>query len=137
MRRKDREIKDETEIEFILREATVCRLTFCDGRKPYIAAMRFCYIERCLYMHSAKEGRKIELLKKNPEVCFEIDVGVELIRSDSPCRFGMKYKSVVGSGSAHMIDDLDKKKEALNHIMEKYSGKRYPFSDIEMALLLI
>lgn len=137
MRRKDKEIKDEAEIESILKEATVCRLALCDGHRPYIAAMCFGHADCCLYLHSAKAGRKIELLKKNPDVCFEIDTGIEMIASDSPCRFGMKYKSVVGSGVAHMIEEREKKKEALNCIMEKYSGKRHQFPPEEMEKVAV
>ena len=137
MRRKDKEIRDDAEIESILKEAIVCRLALCDGWRPYIVAMCFGYAGRSLYLHSTKEGKKIDIMKRNPEVCFEIDVGVDLIRSDSPCKFGMKYKSVVGSGVAHMIDDMEKKSYALNCIMEKYSGKTYQFPPGELDKLAV
>ena len=60
MRRKDKEIKDQQEIESILGKADVCRLAFSDNDIPYIVPVNYGYRDHCLYFHSAKEGKKID-----------------------------------------------------------------------------
>lgn len=64
MRRKDKEILDNQLIERILNEAEVIRLAMINGNEPYLVAMNYVYADGSLYMHSAKEGYKIEVLKK-------------------------------------------------------------------------
>ncbi len=123
MRKKEYEITDLAGIEAILLKAEICRLAMTDGAVPYIVPLNFGYRDRTLYFHTGLAGKKIDLLKKNSIVCFEVDVDAELIRSDTACGYGMKYLSVVGSGRAEFVEDRDGKKEALDIIMGHYSGK--------------
>lgn len=133
MRRKDKQIADPAVIESIIRRSLVCRLAMTDGDQPYVVPVSFGYRNRCLYFHSAGEGQKVELLRKNPKVCFEFDVDVSLKKSDRPCRWGMKFKSVVGFGTARFVEPPEKKREALSVIMAQYSGERIEFSDAELG----
>ncbi len=133
MRRSDREISDLKSIEAILQQASVCRLALSDENRPYIVPMNFGYRDKVLYFHSAGEGRKIEILQKNPHVCFEFDVGHELVIAEKACDYGMKYQSVIGFGTAAMINDNDEKKSALAIIMNQYAGGRYEFDDAAVA----
>ncbi len=123
MRKIDKEIKDPQILQEILNQSEVCRIALCDGEKPYLVPMNFAYSENRLYLHSATSGRKIDILKKNNNICFQMDIKVQMVRSENPCNWGMKYLSVIGSGKAHLIDDLPGKKEALDIIMAKYSQK--------------
>jgi len=72
MRRKDREITDPKEIEEILANNIICRIAFSDGKNPYIVAMNYGYQKNKIFLHSAKEGKKIKIIKDNNQVCFEI-----------------------------------------------------------------
>jgi hypothetical protein len=65
MRRSDKEIKDPQIIQKIFKDAEVCRIALCDGEKPYLVPMNFGYSENRLYLHSATDGRKIDILRKN------------------------------------------------------------------------
>lgn len=121
MRRKEKEIKDRSMIENILREATVCRIGMSQDNVPYIVPMNFGYRGGVIYLHSAKEGKKIDMIKDNPLVCFEVEHKVELIPSEKPCEWGANYYSVIGWGKAEFIDDSKGKEEALNIIMDKYA----------------
>jgi len=121
MRKKEYEITDLAEIEAILLKADICRLAMTDGAVPYIVPLNFGYRDRALYFHTGLAGKKIDILKKNNAVCFEVDVDAELIRSDIACGFGMKYRSVVGTGKAEFVADPDKKRKALDIIMGHYS----------------
>ncbi len=121
MRKKEYEITDFTEIEAILMKADICRLAMTDGSVPYIVPLNFGYRDRTLYFHTGLAGKKIDLLKKNNLVCFEVDVEAELIRADIACGYGMKYRSIVGTGRAEFVEERDEKRKALDIIMGHYS----------------
>ncbi|MDK2383606.1 MAG: pyridoxamine 5'-phosphate oxidase family protein, partial [Candidatus Korarchaeota archaeon] len=84
MRRKDKEIRDLEEIEEILRRAFVCRIALCEDDRPYCVPMIYCYKEGAIYLHSAKEGKKLEVLKKNNRICFEVEMDVGLVTEGRP-----------------------------------------------------
>ncbi len=122
MRRRDKEIEDKKEIESIIRKCDVCRIALSEDNSPYIIPMCFGYGDNCLYFHSAVDGKKIDIIKKNNRVCFEFDIYVGLIKSENPCDWDVKYHSVVGSGRAFFIENPEEKIRALNIITEHYSG---------------
>lgn len=123
MRRTDKEINDIETVNWILQKAKVCRIALSHDNRPYIVPMIFAFKNNSLYLHSAHEGRKIDILRKNNQICFEVDLKKEVVEGEDPCKWGMRYYSVVGCGKAHFIKDLNKKKKALNIIMAKYSSK--------------
>jgi nitroimidazol reductase NimA-like FMN-containing flavoprotein (pyridoxamine 5'-phosphate oxidase superfamily) len=125
MRRKDKAIVELAEIEQILRRALVCRLGLTDGNRPYIVPLSFGFKNNTLYFHSAPEGMKIEMLRKNSKVCFEFDVDHEVVADEEACKWGMKYRSVIGFGKASIVEDNREKQEGLNAILEHYSGRTY------------
>ena len=125
MRKKDREITDKTIIYEIINKALVCRIALAENNKPYIIPMNFGYKDNCIYLHTGKIGKKIDVLKINPQVCFEIEYDVKLKRTDIDCNWGMKYYSVIGFGKAHFITNLQEIIEALNIIMSHYSEKSF------------
>ncbi|MDX9959286.1 MAG: pyridoxamine 5'-phosphate oxidase family protein [Spirochaetia bacterium] len=123
MRRKDRELTDKSDLLAILDEADVCRLAMQTGQAPYIVTLNFGYSwedQLVLYFHSATEGRKLELLQKNGEVGFELDAGHELVKAETACSWGMKYRSIIGTGRISFIEDEQEKGRALGAIMRKY-----------------
>ena len=121
MRRKDKEIKDKKDIKQIFKEAHVCRLGMFDGKMPYIVPMNFGYRDNVLYFHSALEGRKIDILKKKTNVCFEIDIPGKVINSKGACSWSMNYRSIIGEGRVEFIKDNSEKMDAFNIIMNQYS----------------
>ena len=123
MRRKDKEIQDRREIDEIIEKAPLCRLGLCCDNVPYVVPVSFGYRGDCLYFHSAKQGKKMDMIRANPRVCFEIDMGVEAIEADQPCDWGMKYASVIGFGRAAVLEDPEEKEQGLNVIMEHYSPR--------------
>jgi len=129
MRRKDKEITDKEIIKSALNRALVCRLGLTENNMPYIVPMNFGYKDNCLYFHSAPIGKKIEIIKKNNKVCFEIDIDHELVINDAACNATMKYMSIIGLGIAEFIDDFEQKQKALQVIMDHYSTiKKHKFS---------
>jgi len=116
------EIVDPEKIESIIFEAKVCRLGMVDGDQPYVVPLSFGYHENTLYFHTGKKGRKMAILKKNNRVCFEMEVGLEIVPADNPCKWNMRYKSVVGFGRAVILENPAEKIKALDVIVKHYGG---------------
>jgi uncharacterized protein len=129
MRRSEREIKDRTAIDAIIRQSQVCRLGLSDGEEPYVVPLCFGYDGEALYFHSASDGRKIDILRKNSRVCFEFDIPEGMREAEEGCRWGIKYRCVIGFGTAEIVDNQEGKKSALRIIMAQYSGKEYIFPE--------
>jgi len=129
MRRKEKEIKDKKAIEAIIKNAKACRLAISFDDQPYVVPLCFGYKDNTLFFHSSPAGKKIDIIRKNNKVCFEIDSDIELVEKEKPCDWSMKYKSVIGFGNAFFIEGLDEKRKALEIIMRQYSDKNFSFSD--------
>jgi hypothetical protein len=137
MRQKEREIKERNIIDGIIRRCQVCHLAMCDDGQPYIVPLNFGYDGSFLYFHAALEGRKLDIIKRNNRVGFEFDILHEIVKADQACKWGAKYESVIGSGTAEVVDDLDAKKEALEWIMRQYGSDAKDFSEEVMKKTLI
>ena len=127
---KTREIHDFSEIEEIINTAQVCHLGMADGDKPYVLPMNFGYENKTVYLHGAPEGKKIEVLEKNKNVCITFDIDHHLKFRDEhvACSYSMRYRSVILSGKAVSINDYDEKIKCMNIIMRKYSGKDFTYN---------
>lgn len=122
MRRSEREITESTVIEEILAGAGICRIAMIDGNLPYLLPFNYGYRDNVIYIHCAPEGRKINILKKNKTVCFEIEDVAKLIRDEVACNWTTAYRSLVGYGTVEIITDPGKKHEGLNIIMNHYGA---------------
>lgn len=133
MRRKDREISNPEKIRTILENCKVCRIGLQDEDGIYIVPMNFGYTladeHLTLYFHCAGEGRKMEILKKNPRVGFEMDCGHELVSADKACLHSFHYASVIGNGCAQFLHEPKDKKQALTLLMKHQTGKDFEFTD--------
>jgi len=138
MRRKEKEINDIAAIEDVLSRAKVCRLGLCENNWPYVVPLCFGYKDNALYFHCAGQGKKLDILRKNNNVCFEVDIDCEIIKADKACDWGMKYTSVIGFGKAVFVKDIESKRKALDIIMQQYSEKsfEYPANAIESIVVI-
>lgn len=129
MRRKDREITEAAEIKRILEACKVCRLGFAGEGGVYIVPMNFgyCYEEErlVLYFHGAKEGRKMDLVRKEPSVGIEMDCGHELVEGKLACQYSYHYTSIIGKGKAAEVVEPEEKLKALGLIMKHQTGKEF------------
>ena len=123
LRRKDKEIQDKSEIEAVLREATVGRLGTSRNDTPYVVPVSFVYDKGKIIIHGAKQGKKMEDIAANPRVCFEVDTS-EIIASDDPCNYSYRYKSVIANGTAKILEDPNEKLEGLRRLTEKYAPRK-------------
>ena len=132
MRRSDKQIKDLAELEAILRSAQICHLSMVDEGKPYVVPLNFGYEDNALYFHSAPEGRKINILRKNPEVCFSVVARHEIVVSERACSWTAEFSSVTGTGKAAILTDRAGKEKGLTVLMSQYSDEKYDFSDEDL-----
>jgi uncharacterized protein len=138
MRKTEDEIKSGEEIESILEQAQVCRLAMVDGKIPYIVPMNFGYEDNCLYFHGARESKKLDILRQNQEVCFEVDIEDQIVKAPGNiCSWSSKYRSVIGFGKALVLDNWQEKAAALNIITRHYGAAHHDFSEKEVEKLSI
>jgi len=129
MRRSEREIKDRSEIDAIIRSCQVCRLGLCDGREPYVVPLCFGYDGQTLYLHAATEGRKLNILRENNRVCFEFDIVKRMVEAEDACSWGLRYQSVIGFGTAEVVEEPEEKRRGLSLLMAQYSDREFSFPD--------
>ena len=99
MRRTDREVANEADIRTILDRARVLHLAMIDADRPYVVPLHYGYTlengRLTLYLHSAKEGRKLDVLRRNDRVAFVLETDVSPVSGgDLPCKYGAVYASV-------------------------------------------
>lgn len=128
MRRKDREVTDSVRIENIINRCTCCRIGFHDDGEVYIVPLNFGYETKgdsyIFYFHGAKEGRKIDLIKKNPIVGFEMDTNYALNEADLACGYSARFQSIIGNGVVSIVSEIEEKKLGLSLLMEHNTGKK-------------
>ena len=133
MRRKDKEITDKNEIEDILSKSMVGRLGTCANGIPYITPMNFTYDKETskIYLHCANEGRKIENIRANQNVCFEAEEVTNVLVKQPTCASSVAYRSVILFGSIKILTDPHAKNEALQKLANKYAPQnpKAPFTD--------
>jgi hypothetical protein len=137
MRRKDKKITDRNAIESIISESRVCRLAMVDEAGPYVVPLCFGFRNNTLYFHSAGEGKKLGLLRKNPRVCFELDCDTEVCTGKVACDFSMRYRSVIGFGTAAFVEATDAKREALDIIMNHYAEGAFDYPDASVKRISV
>jgi uncharacterized protein len=138
MRKSEDEIKDREEIESILKQAQVCHVAMAEGKIPYIVPMNFGYQDNCLYFHGAREGKKLDILRQNNDVCFEMDIEDQIVKAPGNiCSWSSKYRSVIGHGKASILQEWQEKAAALNIITRHYGAPHYDFSEKEVEKVSI
>jgi nitroimidazol reductase NimA-like FMN-containing flavoprotein (pyridoxamine 5'-phosphate oxidase superfamily) len=137
VRRKDKEITDQKDIEAIIDRADVCRIGLSVDGDPYVFSVNYGYSEGKLYFHSAQQGQKIEMIQKNPRVSFQMETDVEIVPADKACDWSIKYRSVIGFGKAEFLNSPEEKRFALKTIMSHYSDKKFDFAEESLSSVCI
>ncbi|MDN3514914.1 MAG: pyridoxamine 5'-phosphate oxidase family protein [Candidatus Brocadia sp.] len=133
MRRKDKEITDKNEIEEILLASMVGRLGTCANEIPYITPMNFTYDKETsrIFLHCANDGKKLDNIRINPHVCFEVEEVGGVIVKQPTCASSVAYRSVILFGSIKILSDINAKNYALRKLADKYAPQnlKVPFTD--------
>ena len=129
MRRKDKTIEDKNSIKEILINSNICRIAIFDDEFPYIVPLNYGYKDNALYFHCALKGKKLDLIKKNNKVGFEIEQNHELIKAEQSCDWTTKYRSIIGTGTIDIITDFDKKVKALDILMQHHGKQENTYKE--------
>jgi len=122
MRKANKEIKDVSIIEHLLRTCHVGRLgTIGKDGYPVVKPLNFAYHSGKIYFHTALAGEKIEDIKRDNRVCFEVDLPIVYVKAvNQPCEAAYRYQSVIIRGRAFFVEEAEEKLFALTELMKKY-----------------
>lgn len=124
MRRSDKEITDLETIHAIVRGCEVCRLGLAVESEPYVVPVSFGFNGESVFFHTAKNGKKIDMMTANPWVCVQFERNVKLVTDDDdPCAWTFHFESVIGFGSVTELVAGRDKIIGLNRIMQHYSDR--------------
>lgn len=141
MRRVDKEVKSKDEIINILNYCKTANVAMIDGNIPYVVPMSYGYefIEDTLvlYFHCAMEGRKLDIIKENNTVCFNIFCEGTLVYAEIPCDSGYRFSSIIGNGTAEIIDNSIDKCYALGKVFEHQSGRKVEFTEKQASAVCV
>lgn len=135
-------IKSKNKIIKFLNEEDTGRISSIDEHGfPQIVPMNFVFLNDSVYMHSHIRGEKIENIKRNSKVGFEVDRNLEFLPSyfsdpEDASLADTLYISVVIKGEALLVENNEEKVLALNGLMKKYQPEgRYKPMDKDMDVL--
>ena len=122
MRQSKKEIRDKAIILALLNTCHVGRLgTVASDGYPMVKPLNFVHHGGKIYFHTAREGEKIDDIRRDNRVCFEVDLPIALVKSTgSPCASEYLYRSVIIKGRAYVIEEPGERLAALKKLMEKY-----------------
>lgn len=133
MTRRELQVTDKQKILEILEKSKVMRIGLVDDGMPYVVPMNYGYVmeddKLTLYVHGATQGYKLDVIRKNPVCCFEMDCDLQPFEGPVACKFGISYSSLMGRGQAVIVEDPEEKMRALTILMKTQSGKDFEFNE--------
>lgn len=131
--KREREVTDMQEIISILDRAKVLHLGLVDGDEPYVVPMNYGYTmedgKMTVYLHGALQGRKLDIIRVNPKVFFEMDCDIVPFEGKTACNYGITYASVMGRGKAVIVEDTEEKIKGLQVLMKTQTGRDFDITD--------
>ena len=141
MTKRELEIKDESQIRHILDTAKVLHLGLAVDNEPYVVPMNYGYTmengKLVLYLHSAQKGKKLDMMRANPKVFFEMDCDLVPFEGEKPCQYGLGYSSIMGCGTAQIVEDVEEKIKAMSALMKTQTGKDFSFNERLVSIVAV
>ena len=141
MTRREFQITDEARIRQILDQSKVLHLGLAVDNEPYVVPMNYGYTmengKLVLYLHSAMRGKKLDMMRANPKVFFEMDCDWIPFEGEKPCQYGLGYSSVMGRGTAQIVEDVEEKIKAMSALMKTQTGKDFSFNDRLVSIVAV
>ncbi len=121
-----------SDAELFLCDQTAGHLATCDASgQPYVTPLNYIYYQGRIYFHCAHEGRKLDNLAANDRVCFEVSRVDKMVFGQESCGCSTRYTSVLVFGRARIVEDIERKKQVLDAMVEKFAFGR-AFSPITL-----
>ena len=134
-------VTDPEQILHILDTAKVLHLGLAVDNEPYVVPMNYGYTEEegklVLYLHSALKGKKLDMMHANPSVFFELECDRMPFEGKLPCQYGLVYSSIMGRGTATIVEDVEEKKQAMTYLMKTQTGKDFTFEDRLVTIVAV
>ena len=141
MTKRERQVTDPQQIRQILDKGKVLHLGLSVNDEPYVVPMNYGYRmdegRLTLYLHSAVQGKKLDMIQTNPRAFFSIDCDRMPFDGDKPCQYGLVYSSVMGRGTAQIVEDVEEKKQAMTLLMKTQTGKDFTFEDRLVSIVSV
>ena len=141
MTRRERQVTDPVQIRRILDTGKVLNLGLCVDNEPYVVPMNYGYTMEAgkltLYLHSAVRGKKLDMIRTNPKVFFEMDCDRKPFEGNLPCQYGLSYSSLMGRGTASIVEDVEEKKKAMSILMKTQTDKDFSFEDRLVSIVTV
>ena len=141
MTKREFRITDEQQILAILDTAKVLHLGLAVDNEPYVVPLNYGYTmeegKLVLYLHGATQGKKLGMIRANPNVFFEMECDRMPFEGKVPCQYGMVYSSIMGRGTAHIVEDAEEKKKAMSILMKTQTGKDFSFNDRLVSIVAV
>ena len=141
MTKREFQITDEAQILEILDKSKVLHLGLAVDNEPYVVPMNYGFVKEdgklILYLHSAVQGKKLDMIRANPRVFFEMDCDRMPFEGDKPCQYGLVYSSVMGRGTARIVEDVEEKKKAMSILMKTQTNKDFSFEDKLVSIVAV
>ena len=139
--KREREVTDINEIKEILDKSLIVHVGMVDDGEPYVVPMNYGYTledgELCIYLHGATVGRKLDIIRKNPKVFFEMECDVTPFEGKVACQYGTTYASVMGLGIAEVLEDVNEKIDGLTKFMKTQTGKDFTFDEKMVSIVSV
>ena len=136
----NRSALSQAEIEHVLDRAFYIHLGLCADGEPYVVPVSFVYHQGAIFFHGSGKGRKMDMLRANPRVCFQalVDHGLRKpMDQRDACNFGVAYLSVTGQGTARIIEDHEEKVEALKLLVSHYADGEFDLPDAKVKITTV
>ena len=141
MTKRERQITDEGQIMQILDTAKVLHLGLAVDNEPYVVPMNYGYTTEdgklIIYLHSALRGKKLDMIRANPKVFVELDCDLTPFEGEKPCQYGLSYSSVMGRGTARIVEDVEEKKKAMSILMKTQTGRDFTFDEKLVGIVAV
>ena len=141
MTKRERQITDPKQIEAILDASKVLHLGLAVDNEPYVVPLNYGYTmedgKLVIYLHSAQRGKKLDMIRANPRVFFEMDCDRIPFEGVMPCQYGMVYSSIMVRGQARIVEDVEEKKKAMTILMKTQTGKDFTFEDRLVSMVAV
>ena len=139
--KRERQVTDPAQITRILDEGKVLHLAMAVDNEPYVVPMNYGYTmedgQLTLYLHSAVRGKKLDMIQANSKVFFEIDCDRMPFEGRVPCQYGMVYSSIMGKGTATLVEDPEAKMQAMSILMKTQTGKDFTFNERLVSIVTV
>ena len=141
MTKREFHITDESRILSILDTAKVLRLGLAVDNEPYVVPMNYGYTMEdgrlVLYLHSAVRGKKLDMIRANPRVFFELDCDVTPFEGQVACQYGLTYSSIMGRGTARIVEDVEEKMQAMSILRKTQTRKEFTFNERLVSIVAV